>query len=119
MEKITGRPAFECITMRIIMRRLCWIWTGIILRRYVMRRLNKSCLETKNQHNADFLWTQWESNPRDLRDSVDICISTQQGDVLPLNYGPLAGAGGIEPTLTVLETVVLPLYDAPMSLFVR
>lgn len=26
----------------------------------------------------------------------------------------MAGAGGIEPTLTVLETVVLPLYDAPM-----
>ncbi len=26
----------------------------------------------------------------------------------------LAGAGGIEPTLTVLETVVLPLYDAPV-----
>ena len=26
----------------------------------------------------------------------------------------LAGAGGIEPTLTVLETVVLPLYEAPM-----
>ncbi len=25
----------------------------------------------------------------------------------------LAGAGGIGPTLTVLETVVLPLYDAP------
>ena len=25
----------------------------------------------------------------------------------------MAGAGGIEPTLTVLETVVLPLYDAP------
>ncbi len=27
----------------------------------------------------------------------------------------LAGAGGIEPTLTVLETVVLPLYDAPKN----
>ncbi len=26
----------------------------------------------------------------------------------------MAGAGGIEPTLTVLETVVLPLYDAPI-----
>jgi hypothetical protein len=25
----------------------------------------------------------------------------------------LAGAAGIEPTQTVLETVVLPLYDAP------
>lgn len=30
----------------------------------------------------------------------------------------LAGAGGIEPTLTVLETVVLPLYDAPVVSFV-
>lgn len=30
----------------------------------------------------------------------------------------LAGAGGIEPTLTVLETVVLPLYDAPLYLLV-
>lgn len=28
----------------------------------------------------------------------------------------LAGAAGIEPTLTVLETVVLPLYDAPVAL---
>lgn len=27
----------------------------------------------------------------------------------------VAGAGGIEPTLTVLETVVLPLYDAPIG----
>ncbi len=26
----------------------------------------------------------------------------------------VAGAGGIGPTLTVLETVVLPLYDAPI-----
>jgi hypothetical protein len=26
----------------------------------------------------------------------------------------LAGAAGIEPTQTVLETVVLPLYDAPV-----
>jgi hypothetical protein len=25
-----------------------------------------------------------------------------------------AGAGGIEPTHTVLETAVLPLYDAPI-----
>ncbi len=30
----------------------------------------------------------------------------------------LAGAGGIEPTLKVLETFVLPLYDAPMCSFV-
>ena len=28
----------------------------------------------------------------------------------------VAGAGGIEPTLTVLETVVLPLYDAPSAI---
>ncbi len=28
----------------------------------------------------------------------------------------LAGAVGIEPTQTVLETVVLPLYDAPTCL---
>lgn len=26
-----------------------------------------------------------------------------------------AGAGGIGPSLTVLETVVLPLYDAPLK----
>jgi hypothetical protein len=26
----------------------------------------------------------------------------------------MAGAGGIEPTLAVLETDVLPLYDAPV-----
>ena len=30
----------------------------------------------------------------------------------------MAGAGGIEPTLTVLETVVLPLYDAPIMKYV-
>ena len=30
----------------------------------------------------------------------------------------MAGAEGIEPALTVLETVVLPLYDAPKSQFV-
>ena len=29
----------------------------------------------------------------------------------------MAGAVGIEPTLTVLETGVLPLYDAPMFCF--
>lgn len=28
----------------------------------------------------------------------------------------MAGVGGIEPTLTVLETVVLPLYDTPVFL---
>ena len=28
----------------------------------------------------------------------------------------MAGAVGIEPTLTVLETGVLPLYDAPINL---
>ena len=28
----------------------------------------------------------------------------------------LAGAVGIEPTLTVLETAVLPLYDAPITI---
>ncbi len=31
----------------------------------------------------------------------------------------MAGAGGIEPTLTVLETVVLPLYDAPTGFSCR
>lgn len=30
----------------------------------------------------------------------------------------MAGAGGIEPTLKVLETFVLPLYDAPINVFV-
>jgi hypothetical protein len=32
---------------------------------------------------------------------------------------PLAGAVGIEPTQTVLETVVLPLYEAPEGLYLR
>ena len=27
----------------------------------------------------------------------------------------MAGTGGIEPTLKVLETFVLPLYDVPMA----
>ena len=31
----------------------------------------------------------------------------------------MAGAGGIEPTLTVLETVVLPLYEAPLQQIVQ
>lgn len=34
--------------------------------------------------------------------------------LIQLRGSCLAGAGGIEPTQTVLETVVLPLYDAPM-----
>ncbi len=29
----------------------------------------------------------------------------------------MAGARGIEPMLTVLETVVLPLYEAPKGIF--
>lgn len=35
-----------------------------------------------------------------------------------LNVSLLAGAEGIEPSLTVLETAVLPLNYAPMSYFV-
>ncbi len=31
-------------------------------------------------------------------------------------YTVLAGVVGIEPTLTVLETAVLPLYDTPITL---
>ena len=59
---------------------------------------------------------RWDSNPRMPEpQSGALTTSPRSPQVRHINFYGMAGAAGIEPTLTVLETAVLPLNYAPKT----